>query len=178
MADAATPKTADELAKSTRNCANWCYWIAGLTAVNAAMVASGSDTSFLIGTIVAQVAMFMAKEGGNTAMQIVALVFNVFVIGFFVLMGVFARKGHRWAFVVAFLAYAADTLVLFIDPSAIALGFHAWALFSLFVGFNQAKAWRLARECAAMAAQMAPPPLVGASVGAGAEGSPAAAGQG
>ena len=49
MADPAKPKSAEELARGTRNCANWCYWIAGLTAVNAGLAATGSESSFVAG---------------------------------------------------------------------------------------------------------------------------------
>ena len=159
MTAAASPKTADELAKSMRGCASWSYWIAALTAVNAGLAVSGSDTSFLAGTLVAQIAMFAGKQSGSTGLQIFALGFNVLVIGFFVAMGFFARKGHRWAFMTAMVAYALDTLLLLIDPSAIAIGIHAWALISLGIGFKQAKMWRLAVEAEAAAVAARPPPL-------------------
>lgn len=146
----ATPKTAEELARGMKSCANWCFWIAGLTAVNAGMAMSGSDQGFVLGTIMAQVVMQWAAMSGSAAGQAVALGFNLVVIGFFIGLGMLARRGRRWAFVVAILAYGADTLLLLLDPSFLPLAFHAWALFSLGAGWLAAGAWRkaLAAEAA------------------------------
>ena len=159
MALPATPKTPVELDRIVRSSAGWCFWIAGLTAVNAVLTVSGSDVSFLIGTMIAQGVMYLAKDAGAIA-QVLAIVFNLGVIGFFVGMGFAARRGKRWAFVLAFIAYTLDSLVLLLDPHPIAIAFHAWALFSLYVGFVSAGRLRKAIAAEAAAAQPAPPPLL------------------
>lgn len=160
MADSPSPKSAAQLEELVKSAAGWCFWIAGLTGVNAAMTASGSDTSFAVGTVIAQVAMYFSKQSGNTAAQVVALVFNIATIAYFVFVGVFARKGHRWAFVLAILAYAVDSLLLIIAPSAIAIGFHIWALIALGIGWMNVGAMRRARVAEAAAAVPGLPPPV------------------
>ncbi|HUR59877.1 MAG TPA: hypothetical protein VM029_19305 [Opitutaceae bacterium] len=159
MATPAQPKTPVELDRIVRSSAGWCFWIAGLTAVNAVLTVSGSDVSFLIGTMIAQGVMYLAKDSGAIA-QFLAIAFNLGVIGFFVGMGFAARRGKRWPFVLAFVAYTLDSLVLLLDPHAMAIGFHAWALFSLYVGFISAGRLRKAIDAEAAAAQPFAPPVL------------------
>jgi magnesium-transporting ATPase (P-type) len=162
MADAPQPKSIEQLEQTVKGSASWCFWIAALTGINAVLTASGSDSGFAVGTVVAQVAMVFSKASGSTAVQVVALMFNVATIAYFVVAGLFARKGHRWAFVVAILGYTVDSLLLIIAPSAIAIGFHLWALFALGVGWVSAGALRKARAQAEEGARLAaatPPPL-------------------
>jgi hypothetical protein len=161
MADSPQPKSAAQLEELVKGAAGWCFWIAGLTGVNAAMTASGSESGFAVGTVIAQVAMYFSKQSGSTAAQVIALIFNLVTIAYFVFVGVFARKGHRWAFVLAILAYAVDSLLLIIAPSAIAIGFHLWALIALAIGWKNAGALKRARaEEAAMTVPSLPPPIV------------------
>jgi hypothetical protein len=81
-------------------------------------------------------------------------------------MGLCARKGKRWAFVLAFVAYALDSLVLILAPEAIAIAFHAWALFSLGTGYVAAGRLNKAIEAEAAAAlvqtaqSFVPPPVL------------------
>jgi hypothetical protein len=155
MADS-TPKSAVELEKTVRTSASWCYWVAGMTTVNAAMAISGSDSGFVLGTIIAQAAMQMAREMGDVA-KVIAAIFNVLAIAYFVGVGWLAAKGKRWAFVLGFLAYGADTLVLLLDPNFLAIAFHLWVLVSLGIGFVTVKKWREAQAAEAVAAT--PPAL-------------------
>ncbi len=148
MADAAKPKSVEELSAKTRSAANWCFWIAGFTAINAAMIFRGSETGFVLGSVIAQTAMAVAATK-STAAQGIALAFNGAVVGCFVLLGVFGRKGHRWAFVLAFLAYMADTLLQLLDPTFIAMAFHLWVLVVFAMGLLTATGWRKARAAAA-----------------------------
>src|SRR5262249_39729572 len=130
MALAAKPKSAAELRCGVRASAGWCFWVAGLTAVNIGMTLAGSKSGFLFGMLAPQVAAQFAANHGSMA-KTVAIGFGAVVIGFFVLMGWFARREHRWAFVVALLAYGGDSLLLVLAPSFLLIVFHAWVLFSL-----------------------------------------------
>ena len=85
-----TPKTGEELGRSIKHSANWCFWIAALTAVNVGMAMSGSDQGFVLGTIVAQAVMQWAAMSGSAVGQAVALGFNLVVIGFFIGLGMLA----------------------------------------------------------------------------------------
>jgi len=163
MADS-TPKSAAELEKSVRSSASWCFWVAALTAVNAAMALSGSDRGFVLGTAMAQAAMQIARDAGNVGKGI-AVVVNVVAIGYFVGMGLLAQRGRRWAFVLAFLAYGADTLLLLLDPDFLPIAFHVWVLFSLGVGFMAVKPWREAQ--AREQAEAVTPPVMTSAVETG-----------
>ncbi len=105
-----------------------------MTAVNTALLLAKSNISFAIGTIAGQVAAAVAADRGTVGMG-VAIVFNLVIIGFFVGTGLLAKRGHRWAFVVALIGYACDALLLFFAPDLISIAFHAWALFSLGMGW-------------------------------------------
>jgi hypothetical protein len=163
-------KSAAELGQAMRKSADWCFWIAGLTAVNAAMTISGSDVSFIMGTMLAQVVMFASRESGSAPVQAVALIVNVAVIAYFVVFGLLARRGQRWAFVMALLGYGLDSLLLILAPSALAIGFHLWALVMLGMGWSLVGAWReaVAREAAQL------PPLVSVPEGTAAHHPPPA----
>lgn len=150
MAETTSPKSVDELTKSVQNCGGWCLWIAGMTLVNVLLTFSGSDTSFVIGVVAGKAATQMAI-GTVPIGQAIAIGFNVAAISLFAVMGVFARRGHRWAFVVAFVAYALDSLLLLLAPSVVAIGFHGWALFSLGAGWVAAGALTKARAAEAQA---------------------------
>lgn len=165
MADT-TPQSLEQLEHRVRNSGSWCYWIAALTAVNAIAAAFDSQIGFALGSVWAIAVMQMAASASKIA-QALALGFNVLVIAFFVLMGVYARKAHRWAFGVAFLAYLGDSLILIAAPDVLSIGLHLWALFSLGSGFLAVKALREARAAAAaeppaltpVPASEAPPPV-------------------
>lgn len=52
--------------------------------------------------------------------------------------GVFACKRHVWAFIVGMVLYAGDTLLTMLLGLWLGVAFHAWVLFSLFVGVKAA----------------------------------------
>ena len=155
MADLAKVKSAEDLSRNVRSLANWCYWVAGLTAVNAAVMLSGNNYSFLFGMILPQVAAQMAATAGPIA-KAVAIGLNLGAIGFFVLMGWLAKRENRWAFVLAFLAYGADSLLLIAAPQVFMILFHGWVLFSLFAGIGTIPALRNARAAEAAGQPLTP----------------------
>jgi hypothetical protein len=65
-------------------------------------------------------------------------VLDVLAAGMFVLFGVFACKRHIWAFVVGMVLYAGDTLLTMLLGLWLGVAFHAWVLFSLFIGVRAA----------------------------------------
>jgi hypothetical protein len=154
MADV-MPPTVEKLEGAVRAAANWCYWIAGLTVVNAIAAATGSEFGFPMGSLFGMTAM-QAAAGASAVAKGAAIIFNLGVVGFFVVMAIFARKEHRWAFVVAFVGYLLDSLILAIAPDVLSIALHALALFFLGGGIFTVKALRTARAAAAAA----PPPLV------------------
>ncbi|PTY07135.1 hypothetical protein DB347_07430 [Opitutaceae bacterium EW11] len=112
-----------------KSAAHWFWWIVGLSVINTVLVHSGSHTSFAVGLGFTLLADLFFRE-----LMAVALVFDVAVVGFFVVMGVFAVRGHRWAFLIGGIVYAADALIFLYFQDYLALALHGWALFSLTTG--------------------------------------------
>ena len=102
------------------------YLIAGLTVFRTVLTLTG-----------ARIATTGSKTPNNvTSAILVAAV----VAGIFVLLGFFAKRGSKIAFVIGTLIYAADLVLLASgDPSshAVGIGIHGWILFLLIRAFRQ-----------------------------------------
>lgn len=118
--------------------ANWYYWIAGLTAVNFGAWLAGSGFRFVVGTALVDVINALGEKGG---LRGVAILLDVLLIAFFVLCGVFAHKGHLWAFIAGMTVYLLDTILCVIAGEWLGVAFHCWALFSLGLALRQA--WQM-----------------------------------
>lgn len=128
-ASPAMPTSVEELAQRMPGFlsgARWFWWIAGLSAVNAALDLSHANVNFILGlafTLVAHAA-FASQVG-------VALVIDALFIGGFWLIGRQAQKGQTWAFIVGGLIYLGDGLLYLKFESWLAVAFHAYALFAI-----------------------------------------------
>ncbi len=123
--------------------ANWFYWIAGLSLINSVLHLCNSERSFIVGLGITQafdvMAMVFAKGAtGNGVIVVKALAFgaSLVVAGVFVLFGVFANRRHPWAFAVGMLLYLLDGGIFLLAQEWLSLGFHAFALFGIYVGFS------------------------------------------
>lgn len=119
--------------------ARWFYWIAGLSLINAIAAATNSTWSFLAGLGITQfisgfASGLSADLGESSAVMIIALILNVLVAGFFVFLGVFAHKGHTWAFIVGIVVYALDALIFLAVQLWFPLAFHAFVFYCLLRG--------------------------------------------
>ncbi len=120
--------------------ASWFYWIAGLSAINSAIVLSGSNWHFLAGLGITDVISYIAQKAGNTG-TLIGIVLNALALGVFVMFGVFAHKKQTWAFIVGMLFYGLDALIFLVfGPEILSLAFHAFALFQIFKGMQAANA--------------------------------------
>lgn len=115
--------------------ANWFYWIAGLSLVNTIAALSGTNWRFLIGLGVTQVVDAVAKDMGGVGKG-AALIVNAFIAGMFILLGVFANKGMKWAFVVGMIFFGLDTVLELLFTDWIGTAFHVYALFCLWKGYS------------------------------------------
>lgn len=125
--------------KNMQSGARWFYWVAGLSLVNAIAAATNSNWSFLAGLGVTQVISGLAaalskNQGDSSVVLVIALVLNVLVAAFFVGLGVFAYKGHTWAFIVGMVIYAFDALIFLVFQDWFPLAFHAFVIFCLYRG--------------------------------------------
>ena len=116
----------------------WYYWIAGLTAVNFGAWLAGSSMRFVVGTALIDVINAFGEGAGIKGL---AIVLDVLLIAFFVVCGVFAHKGHIWAFLAGMAVYLLDTILCLIAGEWLGVAFHCWALFSL--GSALRLAWQM-----------------------------------
>ena len=121
--------------------ARWFFWIAGLSMLNAVLIASGSSITFVVGLgatiVVDAVALHLRQGGGNATLIIaVSLAIDAFIAGFFVLFGVLALKRNTGAFVAGMILYAADAALLAWAQDWFSCVFHALALWFLFSGLQ------------------------------------------
>lgn len=118
--------------------ANWFYWIGCLSLINSAIVISGGSLHFVVGLGISSVVDAAAKRVGSAG-TILDIVINSFVAGVFALFGMFAGKTQRWAFVVGMALYAADGVLLLSAKDYLSAGFHAYALWAIYRGFQAAQ---------------------------------------
>jgi len=126
-----------------KNGSSWFYWIAGLSLINSVILMMGGRWSFIIGLGLTQlidaIATIMADElgsGADVVVKIVAIILDIVVAGIFVVFGVFARKGHKWAFVVGMVLYALDGLIFLWVGDYLSIGFHLFVLYGLYRGLR------------------------------------------
>lgn len=129
-----------EAEATVRNSASWLFLIAGLSVVNTILSISGVTWVFALGLGVTQVMDYIrvitAREAPAAVMlvTVIAIILEIIITAVYVMLGIFARKGKRWAFVVAAILYGFDTLLSFLSFSVICIGLHIWAMVSLIRG--------------------------------------------
>lgn len=122
--------------------ANWFFWIAGLSLINSVVALVKGGWSFLAGLGVTQVIDAFAvglSEGLGGATVAVAFVLDLIVAGFFVGLGVYARRAALWAFVLGMIVYALDGVLLAAFQVWLSLAFHAFALYGIYRGYAAAR---------------------------------------
>lgn len=143
-----TPETRESIAReldlerSHASGARWFYWIAALSLVNSVSTLTGNEFGFVIGLSITQFidsfAVILTKNAGEMAAagKLIAFVLDVLVSGLFVLFGVFAHKGFKWAFILGMVCYAADGLLYILLGSWLAIAFHVLALYCMWRGLQ------------------------------------------
>jgi len=121
--------------------ANWFFWIAALALVNLVLLARQSAIHFIFGLAATRIidaltGIFgrqMPLESPNT-LRIIVWALNLLIVGVFVLFGVFAHQGKKWAFYAGMVHYMLDAVaILYIGdkPDLLSFAFHLiviWAL--------------------------------------------------
>jgi hypothetical protein len=139
-APAASASTADMArVAQLKSGGSWFYWIAGLSLINSIAAASGSSWRFIVGLGVTQLFDALGAGMGNGG-KIVALVLDLVAAGVFILFGVFANKGHTWAFLTGMVLFALDGAIFLLGGDWLGVAFHVLVLFFLFRGFQAARA--------------------------------------
>ena len=96
----------------------------------------------MVGLGVTSVVDAIAKRVGSAG-SVLDIIINGFVAGVFALLGTFAVKAQKWAFVVGMTLYALDGLLLLRLRDFLSVGFHAYALFAIYRGYTAAKQVRV-----------------------------------
>ncbi len=115
--------------------ANWLFLIAGLSLVNTVIMVSGSNWMFLGGLGITTIASAIAVKSG-TGVQLVALLINLWAAGLYIALGLFARKGHKWAFITGMIFYAVDAIPVLLIQLWLMLAFHGFVFYRLYQGFS------------------------------------------
>ena len=120
-----------------RRGANWFYWIAGLSFVNAVLALSGQGWRFLLGLGITQLVQELAHRSGGTGLK--AGIVGIAMIVVFGVLGERAVAGYRWAFVLGMALYALDGCVFLVVRDWPALAFHVFALVMIGRGYVAAR---------------------------------------
>jgi hypothetical protein len=141
-----------------RSGANWFIWIAGLSLVNSALFAIGSNWAFFLGLGATQFVDAFGKEiiTGTTG-QVMALVVDVLIAGIFVGIALIARNGTQWAFIAGMVLVLLDALLLAWVTDWAAVAFHGLALYFMFRGFQASRRLRTLRTATELPPGIVPP---------------------
>ena len=135
----------EDLDKKIKTGGAWLYWIAGLSVINSVIVLSGSNWGFVLGLTMTQVIDYVcrgiATEFGWGA-KIFALVLDLAIAGFFVALGVIARRRRTWPFIVGLVLYGIDTLLTLFTGIWLGVLWHAWALTCIVIGLRASSRWQ------------------------------------
>jgi hypothetical protein len=115
--------------------AQWFHWIAALSIVNSLIVIFGGKFHFVVGLGITSVVDAFARRVGSAG-SVLAIIINGFVAGVLVVLGTFAVKAQRWAFLVGMALYLSDGLLVVSVKDYFAVAFHAYALFAIYRGYT------------------------------------------
>ena len=124
------------------NGANWFFWIAALSVVNAVISLLEGDRHFVIGlgftNIVNAVAVLAAKESPAAGVFIKAIAITVSCLAGAVVatLGFGARRRLEWVFILGMILYALDGLICLFITDFLSFAFHLFALWSIFGGLR------------------------------------------
>ena len=117
--------------------ASWFYWIAGLSLINTIASLSGTHWRFILGLGLTQIVDGVALRLGGAGANIAAVVVDVFITGLFLLFGVFAARGQKWAFLIGMILFGLDTGLEFLLKDWLSLAFHGYILYRIYGGFSK-----------------------------------------
>ncbi len=125
--------------------ANWFYWIAALSLINSIVAVAGGGISFIVGLGVTQIfdgiAISLTEASRDSGLLIKGLSMgaNLVAITIFALFGYLSNRRLTWAFIVGMVLYAIDGLIMLAFREWLSLGFHLFALWGIFGGFQALK---------------------------------------
>lgn len=148
-AESAAARVAPELAslyQQVKSGANWFYWIAGLSIVNAVLAHSETKTQFVIGLAITQLIDALVAQIAP-GMKWISLAVDAVFAGMLAFFGYQAGQAKKWAFYAGLAVFLLDCAFFGwiclkfgeVDKSVLLGGvFRAIALFSIFSGLAAA----------------------------------------
>lgn len=123
--------------------ANWFYWIAGLSLVNSVISLFEGNWNFAVGLGITQIFDAIARgavqEGAGDWIKYAFFALDLIAAAVFAIFGIFANRGHSWAFVTGMILFAADGALLLFFGDILGIIIHALALYFLFRGILAAR---------------------------------------
>ncbi len=124
--------------------ANWFYWVAGLSFVNAVAALLGSNWSFIIGLGFSQMLTDFVRsavifDAWSMAIKSVLVLLNIALLAGLAYLGWRARRPSAAIFGIGISLFALDALLFLIVLDWIGVGFHALVLIFLWKGFSAAR---------------------------------------
>lgn len=126
--------------RRVRNGAANFYWIAGLSILNSLITIFNGNVTFVIGLGITQLvdafAFFFSQSMPEFALplRIVGLGLSFVIAAFFILLGFFASKTKRWAFIVGLILYSLDTILVLVFGDWLGVLFHLLMLWGAVTG--------------------------------------------
>lgn len=123
------------LLRRVRSSAGWFTWIAGLSLLNSLVTVFNGNWNFVVGLGSTQlVDGFLSNPDGSAS--IMALAIDFAIAALFYMFSYFGKKRKTWAFIIGMVIYALDTLIFVWVKDLPSIGFHIYALYWIFLGFN------------------------------------------
>jgi len=132
-----------------KSAASWFFWIAALSILNSIIFMFNLDWNFVIGLGVTQILDFAGKafsENMISGVKYLSLAINILLSAIFIVIGLYAQKGSRKAFLSGMILYALDTLIFILAFDPLGIGFHIFAIYFMFRGFQACKKMNALKE--------------------------------
>jgi hypothetical protein len=123
------------LTRTIKRRADYFFGIAALSVVNAIiLLCTGTGISYFTGFgATSALLVFSTWENFLTVTIVPAA---VFITALFILLGIYGRKFHSWAFVTGFFIYAIDSLFLILVEDWGSVILHCIIIFFIYQGLN------------------------------------------
>ena len=134
-----------DLEKRHESGSGWFTTIAALSGINILILFMEWNINFPAGLGLSSfaAAFLMQKTDTNTLIMpligLTLLFISFAIIGIFIYCKVQSKKMKPWAYVLGMSIYAFDALICLLLKDWISFGFHAWGLYSLWLGYSACK---------------------------------------
>ncbi|HAV92401.1 TPA: hypothetical protein DCW38_04390 [candidate division WOR-3 bacterium] len=119
--------------------ASWFYWIAALSILNSIIFMFNLNWNFVIGLGVTQLLDFAGRAFSDnfiSGIKYLSLSLNIILSAVFIVIGLYANKASRKAFIIGMILYGLDTIVFILAFDLLGIGFHIFAIYFMFRGFQ------------------------------------------